>query len=96
MVQAEGLEAVFECRYQTSVPAYGWVIDGSVLDLPAFGVVATNPSADSPIAKLTINATSQYYNDSVVQCRAFDDERGNPLSKSATLKIQGWFCCPHS
>ena len=80
---------MFECQYQTSVPAYGWVIDGSVLDLPAFGVVATNPSADSPTAKLTINATSQYYNDSVVQCRAFDHEQGNPLSQSATLKIQG-------
>ncbi len=85
MIQAEGLEAVFECLYPGEV-AYIWFVDGvggSSSEFPPeikeSGGTSLNPSV------LTIPATSQF-NNSVVQCEVFS-RSGGGLSRNATLMI---------
>ena len=89
MVQAEGLEAVFECLYPGAT-AYSWAINGTFLsDFPP-GLDSDPPSGGSP-ARLTILTTLQY-NNTVVQCKAVIREGGTGvfvLSENATLQIQG-------
>ena len=91
MVQAEGLEAVFECLYPGAISRI-WRINGEDLpenqDLP--NVTFISPSGDSP-ARLIIPATPQY-NNTVVQCEAIVREGGgvmSVLSENASLTVQG-------
>ncbi len=90
MIQAEGLEAVFECLYPGAL-AYSWSVNGVELSSSEFppeikrtGGTSGNPSV------LTIPATSQFYN-SVVQCEVFSFS-GGAFSRNATLTI-GEFNC---
>ena len=82
MIQAEGLEAVFECLYPGAT-AYSWAINGTFLSVYPPDVVADSPSGDSP-ASLTIPATPEY-NNTVIQCGAI------------AVLVRGievfWFCC---
>ena len=94
VVQAEGLEAVFECQYLEAL-AHTWRLNGVFLaegqSLP--NVTRAPASGDSP-ARLTILATPQY-NNTVVQCEALAREGGagvsfmSVLSNNATLRVQG-------
>ncbi len=91
MVQAEGLEAVFECLY-TGASAYSWFVDGvegSSREFPpeikSTGGTSLNPSV------LTIPATSQF-NNSVVQCGALSFGSSGVLSRNATLMIGEFYC----
>ncbi|XP_064387485.1 uncharacterized protein LOC135335828 isoform X2 [Halichondria panicea] len=90
VVQAQGLDAVFECRYLGAQYHY-W---GLNRDFPTYyyppDVTVTQPSGDTP-ATLTIPATAQY-NITVVQCEAWvRDGRVfiRKLSVNATLQVQG-------
>ncbi len=91
VIQAQGLIAVFECRY-LGVQSHNWRLNG---DFPTddnypSDVTVTPPSGDTP-ATLTIPATAQY-NNTVVQCGAVvRDGRGfiPELSVNATLQVQG-------
>ena len=90
VVQAQGLDAVFECRYLGAQYHY-W---GLNRDFPTYyyppDVTVTQPSGDTP-ATLTIPATAQY-NNTVVQCEAWvRDGRVfiRKLSVNATLQVQG-------
>ena len=87
MVQAEGLEAVFECLCPGAI-AHAWRINGEFLPEDQFlpGVTRIPPSVDSP-AKLIVLATSQY-NNTVVQCRVFVSI-GDIISCPALLQVQG-------
>ena len=67
VVQAEGLEAVFECLYPGA--SHDWFINGTEHLINTEGIVATVPSVNSPVAKLRITARPEY-NNAVVQCRA--------------------------
>ena len=94
MVQAEGLEAVFECQYPGAL-LHGWGLNGEFLDDDQFppDVTRIPPSGDSPAARLIIPATPQY-NNTVVQCIAIVKEGGGYLVRSvlsfnATLQVQG-------
>ena len=89
MIQAEGLEAVFECLYPGAT-AYGWAIDGTFLSVYPPDIDTDSPSGDSP-AFLTILAIPEY-NNTVVQCRAIVLVRGSILvllSDNATLTVYG-------
>ena len=93
VVQAEGLEAVFECLYP-GAQSHGWGINGGFLPDDQFppDVTRIPPSGDSP-ARLIIPATPQY-NNTVVQCRAIVEEGGDfrgVLSCPALLVLQGEF-----
>ena len=91
VVQAQGLNAVFECRYP-GAQNYNWGFNG---DFPTYynyppDVTVTLPSSDTP-GTLTIPATAQY-NNTVVQCRAVVRDGGvfiPELSVNATLQVQG-------
>ncbi len=90
MVQAEGLEAVFECLY-TGAVAYTWFVNGIEGSSSRFppeiketGGTSGNPSV------LTIPVTSQF-NNSVVQCGALSFN-GGVLSRNATLTIGEFYC----
>ena len=89
VIQAEGLEAVFECLYPGATP-YDWAINGTFLtDFPP-DIDIDPPSGDSP-ATLTIPARPEY-NNTVVQCEAVVRARGSRefvLSDNATLTVQG-------
>ncbi len=85
MVQAEGLEAMFECLYP-GASAYIWFVngvEGSSSEFPPeikeTGGTSGNPSV------LTIPATSQF-NNSVVQCEVFS-RSGGVLSRNVTLTM---------
>ena len=110
MVQAEGLEAVFECQYPGAA-SHAWGINGEFLLDTQFPSDWTriSPSGDSP-ARLIIPAIPQY-NNTVVQCEAVVREgRGGVfvLSENATLTVQGiymrlitmdgylFLCCDYS
>ena len=67
VVQAEGLEAVFECLYPGAI-SYAWAINGIFLSNYTTDIVAVSPSGDSP-ASLTISARPEY-NNTVIQCGA--------------------------
>ncbi len=76
VIQAKGLEAVFECLYSGAL-SHSWGINGMYPADDAFppGVTRTSPSGDTP-AILAIPATIQY-NNTVVQCRAVLDVGGD-------------------
>ena len=91
MVQAEGLEAVFECLYPGAL-THHWGIQGVFLADASFppGVTRKTPFGGSP-ARLIILAT-QVYNNTVVQCNAVLTIPGGTaelLSTNATLQVQG-------
>ena len=69
VMQAEGLETIFECLYPGAL-SHSWGINGMYPADDAFppDVTRTLPSGDTP-ATLAIPATGQY-NNTVVQCRA--------------------------
>ncbi|XP_064388441.1 uncharacterized protein LOC135336525 [Halichondria panicea] len=69
VMQAEGLETIFECLYPGAL-SHSWGINGMYPADDAFppDVTRTLPSGDTP-ATLAIPATDQY-NNTVVQCRA--------------------------
>ena len=88
VLQAEGLEAVFECLYPGAT--FSWFLNEIILlDLPP-NIDANPPSADSP-ASLIIPARPEY-NNTVVQCEALirhGERLEFILSDNATLIIQG-------
>ena len=92
VVQAEGLEAVFECLYP-GASSHIWAINGEFLSEDQFppDVTRISPSG-STSARLIIPATSQY-NNTVVQCEAIFREGGSSLisvlSCLVILRIQG-------
>ena len=70
VVQAEGLEAVFECLYSgVDLLGYGWALNGSFLSVLPAGVAVILPLEHSPSTRLILPATLQY-NNTVVQCEA--------------------------
>ena len=87
VVQAQGLEAVFECLNPNAI-VHVWRINGEFLLEDQFppDVTRIPPSGDSP-ARLIIPAIPQY-NNTVLQCIALMVEE-SPLSRNATLKVQG-------
>ena len=92
MVQAEGLEAVFECLVPGAV-SHTWGFNGVFLAADQFSSNVTRIAAfEGSLARLIIPATPQY-NNTVVQCRAIVDEGGGSfrsvLSNNATLRVQG-------
>ncbi len=92
VVQAQGIDAVFECRYP-GAQSYNWGLNG---DFPTHNnlppdVTVILPSGDIP-TKLII-ATGQHNNTTVVQCEALVVRAGRvfipELSVNATLQVQG-------
>ena len=91
VVQAEGLEAVFECLCPEAV-FHIWAINGIFPSDSEFPPNFTQhrPVGDIP-AKLIIPAISAY-NSTVVQCEALFREGGEcGQSENTTLKVQGIF-----
>ena len=94
VVQAEGLEAVFECLYPGAV-YHSWGINGEFLFDDQFppNVTRVLPSGDSP-ARLIIPAIPQY-NNTVVQCEAIVRAEGgyltSVLSCTVILLVQGYY-----
>ena len=94
VVQAEGVDAVFECLYPGAV-SHSWGINGT---FPAddefphiFNFTRTQPSGDTPAATLTIPATA-HYNNTVVQCEVVvrvEGEFDGIRTENATLTIFG-------
>ncbi len=94
VVQAQGVDAVFECRYP-GAQTHNWGLNGEFPtdDNYPSDVTVIPPSGDTP-ATLTIPATAQYRN-TVVQCEAVvRDGRGfiSELSVNTSLQVQGKFC----
>ena len=89
VVQAEGLEAVFECLHPGAF-TYSWGIDGIYFADSKFPPDLNRilPSGGSP-ARLIIPGIPQY-NNTVVQCKAFISITYTVLlSQNATLFVQG-------
>ncbi len=90
VVQAEGMDAVFECLYRDAI-THGWKINGTFPADALFPTDLTRTSASSKTpATLTIPATA-HYNNTVVQCIAVVEEE-TPVFKrteNATLTIFG-------
>ena len=94
VVQAEGLEAVFECLFPGASST--WKINGTFLRSDSMpDGIRLEPAAQSlPVNKLFISAIPRY-NNTVVQCAAFIQEAGGTLghqphvTENATLKVQG-------
>ncbi|XP_064395205.1 uncharacterized protein LOC135342390 isoform X3 [Halichondria panicea] len=91
VVQAQRVDAVFECRY-TGAQSYNWRLNGEFPTEDTYppGVTATPSTNDTP-ATLTIPAIA-HYNNTVVQCEAVvrDGRALIPtLSVNATLHLQG-------
>ncbi|XP_064392448.1 uncharacterized protein LOC135340080 isoform X2 [Halichondria panicea] len=89
VVQAEGVDAVFECLYLGAV-SHSWGINGTFPADNEFqpDFTRTQPSGDTP-ATLTIPATA-HYNNTVVQCRAVVEVEGGfvgRLTENTTLTI---------
>ena len=66
VIQAEGLDAVFECLYPGA--SYNWFINETIHSRNTDNIVASLPAGDSP-ASLRITARPEY-NNITVQCRA--------------------------
>ena len=92
MVQAEGLEVVFECRYQTELPlTYDWLINGGFHQVDTQDVSSFNPPTLGAPATLRIAATPGH-NNTVVQCEAIIRNGTHlrfELSSTATLTVYG-------
>ena len=91
VIQAEGLEAIFECLYPGAL-SHRWGVNGMYPADDAFppDVTRTLPSGDTP-AILAIPATRKY-NNTVVQCRAVLDVGGDAQivqTCDALLLVQG-------
>ena len=87
VIQAEGLEAVFECLYPEAI--HNWFINGTIHFINTEDIVATLlPSVNSPEAILRIRARPEY-NSTVVWCRAGIIVGGDVLSDNATLTVNG-------
>ena len=89
VIQAEGLEAVFECLYPGAT-YYCWFINGIFLSVYPPNIDTDPPSGGSP-ASLTIPAIPKY-NNIVIQCRAIVEVGGGIqvlLSDNATLTVCG-------
>ncbi len=91
VVQAQGIDAVFECQY-SGAQSYNWGINGEFPTEDNYppDVTVTPSSGDIP-ATLTIPTTTEY-NNTVVQCEAVvrDGRVFIPeLSVHATLQVQG-------
>ncbi len=91
VIQAEGLEAVFECLYPGAL-SHSWEINGMYPADDAFppDVTRTSPSGNTP-ARQSIPSTGQY-NNTVVQCRAVLDVGGDAQfvqTCDALLLVQG-------
>ena len=89
MVQAEGLEAVFECLvpgaiYRWSVNEFDFTSDEFPKEIRETGGTSGNPST------LIIPASSQF-NNSVVQCLAVSLS-GGVFSRNVTLKVGEFLC----
>ena len=67
VVQAEGLDAVFECLYPGA--SHDWFINGTIHLTNTEDIVVTRPTVDFPFASLRITARPEY-NNITVQCRA--------------------------
>ncbi len=95
VVEAQGVDAVFECRYP-GAQNHNWVLNGVHFTENSYppDVTRTLSSGDRP-ARLTIPATAQY-NNTVVQCEAVVRDGGvfiPELSVNATLQVQGRLLC---
>ena len=92
MVQAEGLEAVFECLYQAELPVtYDWFINGGIHHLDTPDVSSLLPLTPDATATLRIAAIPGH-NNTVVQCEVDirnGTERRLELSSIATLTVYG-------
>ena len=95
VVQAEGLEAVFECLYLGAV-SHSWGINGEFPTQDQLfppDISHTLPSGDTP-ARLIIPATPQY-NNTVVQCQAVFQVEGitfrSSMTNNTTMIVQGLF-----
>ena len=89
MVQAEGLEEVFECLYPGAT-AYSWALNGTFQSVFPLGVRIAIGASSTP-ASLTIPAIPEY-NNTVIQCRAVIVVETSPvfvLSDNATLTVYG-------
>ncbi len=89
VVQAEGVDAVFECLYLGAV-THSWGINGIFPADDEFpsDFTRTQPSSDTP-ATLTTPATA-HYNNTVIQCRALVEVEGEfvgRLTENTTLTI---------
>ena len=88
VIQAEGLEAVFECLYPGAT--FSWFLNGRILLDSSLGIDTDLPSRGSP-ASLTIPARPEF-NNTVVQCEAVVRVGGGAklvLSDNATLVVYG-------
>ena len=90
VIQAEGLEAMFECLYPGA--SHDWFINGTIHSRNTEDIVANIlPSGDSP-ASLRITARPEY-NNITVQCRALvilgQDNVRFMRSNIATLMVYG-------
>ena len=83
VIQAEGLEAVFECLYPGA--SHDWFINETVHSSNTEDIEVTEPSVNSPEAILRIRARPEY-NNTVVQCRALV-ELGNDMFMAARSNI---------
>ncbi len=88
VVQAEGLEAVFECLYPGSL--YRWRVNGIDLTSDEFPqeIRVTGGTSGNP-SQLIIPAISQF-NNIVVQCLAVSLS-GGVFSRNVTLKVGTFF-----
>ncbi len=91
VVQAQGIDAVFECQY-LGAQNYNWALNGEFPTENNYppDVTVTLSSGDIP-ATLSIPATGQH-NNTVVQCEAVvrDGRVFTPeLSVNSTLQVQG-------
>ena len=87
MVQAEGLEAVFECLYSTEVGGYTWYLDGKSVDpKPTRSPLGVRIGQGS--LSLTIQAIPLYH-ESVVWCEAIVNRMFLP-SQNASLEVHMW------
>ena len=91
VVQAQGLNAVFECLYPGAI-FHIWGFNGEFPVANSYppNVTSTRPSGVIP-ATLTIPATAQY-NNTVVQCRVIveiGDGFVGKLSENSTFQVQG-------
>ena len=71
VVQAEGLDALFECRYPDPA-TYAWLVNESIV---AFFEPPQNIKLGDGSTSVTILAIPSY-NNTVIQCRVFDEDDG--------------------
>lgn len=95
VIQAEGLEVVFEC-YHPRATSYTWVLNGLLPNHPDYppGLISLGGSWNTS-STLTILARPEY-NFTVVQCLSVVEVGGASLfvlSDNATLTVTGTIIC---